>query len=54
MLVETTDDDTTFYVQNDGDLYLKKNIYLYGDTTAGEGRIIFSDGNALLLSLIHI
>ncbi len=48
MLVETTDDDTTFYVQNDGDLYLKKNIYLYGDTTAGEGRIIFSDGNALL------
>ena len=48
MLVETTDDDTTFYVQNDGDLYLKKNIYLYGDTTAGEGRIIFADGNALL------
>ena len=48
VLVETTDDDTTFYVQNDGDLYLKKNIYLYGDTTAGEGRIIFSDGNALL------
>ena len=46
--VENPAGDQSFYVENDGDMYINKNIYLYGDTTIGEGRIVFSDGNALM------
>ena len=46
--IKNPDDEQAFYVENDGDMYINKNIYLYGDTTIGEGRIVFSDGNALM------
>ena len=45
--VENPAGDQSFYVENDGGVYVNKNMYFYGDTTKEEGLIVFPNGETL-------
>ena len=47
MSVENPAGDQSFYVENDGGVYVNKNMYFYGDTTEEEGLIVFPNGETL-------